>query len=200
MTNTLNKLKKKLRRAYISQTDFSIISDNCWGGFMYQHLGLPYQSPFIGLFIYSPDYIELLCSLEEHLNSKLRFISPKDSKYKKEMIENGTYDKYPIGKIKDVELHFLHYTSENDALEKWNRRIDRINYNNLIIKFCDRDLCTHELINDFHNLRYKCKFSFSSTPTRYANNYNFDTKKNEWKAFKHFTSPTIFLKKHLTRN
>ena len=40
----------------LQNTNFSIISNNCWGGYVYQEQNLPYQSPFVGLFLYAKDY------------------------------------------------------------------------------------------------------------------------------------------------
>ncbi len=50
---------------------------------------------------------------------------------------------YPIGLLGDnVEIQFLHYHSEADAMEKWNRRLQRVakNDEDLFFKFCDREL------------------------------------------------------------
>ncbi len=51
-----------------------------------------------------------------------------------------------------VEIHFMHYTSEADAKEKWERRAARVNMNHLIFTFTDRDLCTPELIQQFKRI------------------------------------------------
>lgn len=199
MKDWIGKTKKQLRRAYLGTDNFSIISDNCWGGFMHQHLGIPYKSPFIGLFIFSPDYLVMLRDLKYYLSkADLTFISHDESKYREEVVKNGEYNKYPIGLLGGkVEIHFLHYTDQYEAQEKWERRLKRIKWENLIIKFSDRDLCTPSLLNEFHQLPYHQTLSFSIKPTGHPNNYNFDTQANEWKVFKKFVSPTRLLKKHL---
>ena len=38
----------------------TILSNNCWGTFMYKYCNLEFNSPFIGLFVFAPDYIKLL--------------------------------------------------------------------------------------------------------------------------------------------
>lgn len=48
-------------RRKLKNTEFTIISNNCWGGFIYQKYGLKYQSPTIGLFFMGKDYIKF-CS------------------------------------------------------------------------------------------------------------------------------------------
>ncbi|HHS93529.1 MAG TPA: DUF1919 domain-containing protein, partial [Campylobacterales bacterium] len=53
-------LKGKIHQLKINKHDFSIISNNCWGTFIYKKYGLPYQSPFVNLFIFADDYLKLL--------------------------------------------------------------------------------------------------------------------------------------------
>lgn len=169
-----NNLKKKIYKIYIrsklKRKNFTIISNNCWGGFVYQHFGLKYNTPFIGLFLFAPDYIDLLKNFKEVITNRLTFISAEKSKYKETLQLYGTYDKYPIGVLnEDIEIHFLHYKTEKEALEKWNERVERINYNKILFKFCDRDLCTDELIKEFDRLKFKNKICFTS------NNFSYDS-------------------------
>lgn len=49
-----NPLFVKSRRQRLNRCDFSIISNNCWGGSVYRYFGLPYQSPTAGLFFSLP--------------------------------------------------------------------------------------------------------------------------------------------------
>ena len=37
--------------------DFSIISNNCWGGLVYQYFGMEYLTPTVGLFFFPEDYL-----------------------------------------------------------------------------------------------------------------------------------------------
>jgi len=70
---------------------------------------------------------------------------------------------YPIGLLgQDVELHFLNYASAEEAQEKWTRRVGRINWDKLFIKFCDRDEFSLELLKEFENLDFKNKVCFIS--------------------------------------
>lgn len=145
------------RRRY-NQSPFVIISNNCWGGDIYQALGLPYNTPFIGMFINAPCYIRLLQNPEKYLlNTPMTFIAK--SKYPHLMTKPG----YPIGVLDDVEVHFLHYSSESEASEKWHRRIKRMDWDKTrwFVKFDDRDNCIDELIREFHQLNYRNKISFT---------------------------------------
>jgi len=64
--------------------------------------------------------------------------------------------------LDDIEVHFLHYKNRTEALEKWNRRVKRINYRNLYINFCDRDLCAEEHLQEFDKLPFVKKVCFTS--------------------------------------
>ncbi len=148
-------------RQKVKNKDFTIISNNCWAGRIYQDLDLPYSTPTVGLFFYAADYIKFLKELRKYLHIDLEFISiskfPEANKYR---LENN--NNYPIGLIKDVEIHFLHYSSENEAKSKWNKRKERINFENLFIKMCDQNQCEIEHIREFNSMNYSKKIFFSS--------------------------------------
>lgn len=152
----------------ISIRDFTIISSNCWGGSVYEDLKLPYQSPTIGLFFYAPCYIELLQNLTTNINLPLRFISK--SKYKEANACRNQKYTYPIGLLGDaIEIHFLHYKSEEEARDKWERRRQRINWDNLFISCTDRDKMTFKLMQDFDNLPFKKKVLFTGKTYTHIN-------------------------------
>ncbi|MGL4672106.1 DUF1919 domain-containing protein [Cetobacterium sp.] len=151
----------KIRYFFIKNKEVSVISNNCWGGFMYQRYNLKYNSPFIGLFIYAPDYIKLLKNLEQNLKSQLKFIKKEESKYRDKITLNEI--KYPIGLLgEEIEIHFLHYKTKEEAEEKWQKRLKRIDFQNLVVKFSDRDLCNEDLIYEFDKLKYEKKICLTS--------------------------------------
>jgi uncharacterized protein (DUF1919 family) len=90
-----------------------LISRNCWGGQAYQSLGLPYNSPFVGLFLFGPCYMKLLRDFDSYMQMELEFI--EISKYA------DAYNNHPIALLGDVEIHFQHYGSIEEAREKWNK-------------------------------------------------------------------------------
>lgn len=138
--------RKRIRRQLIN-SDFTIISNNCWGGGVYETLGLEYNTPTVGLFFYAPCYIKFIENLKENLSGDLKFID--QSKYDMAN-EIRMKNLYPIGVINDeIEIHFLHYKTNEEALEKWTRRSDRVNFSNLFFSLTDNDLCTMEEIEAF---------------------------------------------------
>jgi len=176
---------------------FSELFDNLQqllGGFMSQYFDLPYNSPFVGLFVFAPDYLRLLSDLKNYLSLDLVFIKADSSKYASELKKYGTFGKYPIGMIGDVELHFLHYRDNFDAQAKWTRRKERINYEFLIIKFCDRDLATPNLIQEFDKINFQNKICLTAGEHKLyscirLNNELGNCVENEWENFLDTISP-----------
>ena len=108
-----NKLKKKLKDLYfkytgtikqmkIKNTNFTIISNNCWGGIIYRNYHIPYQSPTCGLFFMAPEYIKFIYNIEKYTKEvEIIEIPIEESKYfdyLQEIEYNGI-----IGKIDDLE-------------------------------------------------------------------------------------------------
>jgi len=169
--SVLNKIISAVRRAFlknvIKNRNFSIISNNCWAGRAYQYLDMPYLSPTAGLYFFAPDYIKFVSDLKRYLNTPLRFINPEESKYYEEIKKRNQTDK-PIGILDDVEIVFLHYKTKEEAEEKWNRRKERVNFDNIIIKFSRMDLCTEKEIAEFDSLPFKNKFVLNNRlPLKY---------------------------------
>lgn len=119
-------------------SDFSIVADNCWAGFVYQHFRRPYLTPFVGLFIEAPCFLSLLEDLRGCLAHPLRPVH--ETRYEHLRQARGTtMPNYPIGMAgTDIEIHFLHYPSWDEAVAKWQRRIERIRWNRLYVKMTDR--------------------------------------------------------------
>jgi len=162
--NIEKKVKSRINKLRLKQSDFTIISNNCWGTFIYKKFGLPYSSPFVNLLIYAPDYIKLLENFSEDIfKQDIYFIPKEKSKYIQEMKELGHYDTYyPIGILANIELHFLHYKTEQEAQQKWIKRCNRINFNKLIFKFSDGNCFKDEYVYRFNSLKFKNKIFFSS--------------------------------------
>lgn len=70
------------RRRKLNNTDFTIISNNCWGGMIYESYNLPKESSTVGMFFMAEDYIEFLSDLKGYIIGKLTFIKPEESRWK----------------------------------------------------------------------------------------------------------------------
>lgn len=159
----------KLRAPYIFQLekiiekDTSIISSNCFVGRVMQDLGMQYNTPTLGLYIWYPDYIELLKNLKYYMTeAKIEFVEHSKYPLGDERRRNWKHW-YPIGILGGkVEIAFLHYHTEDEAAEKWYRRAGRINWDKLLVIGMEQNLCTEECIREFDNLPYENKVFFST--------------------------------------
>lgn len=155
----------KINNMRIKNKDVTIISNNCWAGIFYRNNNLEYLSPTLGLFFMAEEYIKFIYNIKYYLNKELEFIEIEDSKYKN-YLKKLNYNS-PIGKIDDLEIMFLHYDSNEDAKEKWNRRKERINWNKIIYKFSDQNMCTYEHLKKFEDFEANNKICF--TTRKYEN-------------------------------
>lgn len=144
-------------RKLICRRDFTIISNNCWAGKAYQYLDMPYLSPTVGLYFFAEDYLHFVSNLRYYLSLDLAFISAEESRYVDILRERNQLD-VPIGVLDDVEIVFLHYKSRSEAKEKWDRRKQRVNYENVILKFSNMNLCTAECMKKFDAFPFQNKF------------------------------------------
>lgn len=151
----------RFRKKAIDFSDFTIISNNCWGGMTYENYGLQKNSPTVGLFFMAGDYIKFISNLKEYLNTDFVFIKPEESQYVDYLKKDPKFMSYPIGKLKDIEVMFNHYQSEAEARKKWNRRCLRINWDKILVKFNDQNGCSIEHINTYSKLPYKNKLFFT---------------------------------------
>jgi uncharacterized protein (DUF1919 family) len=169
MTKLTNRLIATIEEWQLKDKRFVLLSNNCWGYEIYQALGRKYNTPLVGLFLFAECYIRFLEDFWNCINSTIEFT--QTSKYRKESVSTD----YPIGLLNNgVEIHFMHYSSEREAKEKWSRRIDRLKKDvelnvPVFLKFCDRDSCTNEHLARFHALPFKNKLSIGVNPFNAVN-------------------------------
>lgn len=157
----INKFGSSYRRKKLKIKNLTIISNNCWAGIVSQYLGIKYYTPTIGLYFFSEEYIKFLERFDYYIKQKLEIIDTKDSKYYDEMIKKN-HQNAIVGKLDDVEIVFLHMKTGKEAIEKWNKRVKRINRRNIIFKFCEQNECSSEHIKRFENLPFKNKICFTT--------------------------------------
>ena len=157
----VNPIMGGIRKSKLDNPQFTIISNNCWGGHVYRYFGLPYDSPTVGLYFYTDEYIKFLAHLKEYLSMDLRFMPSSESTYYDDLKIKNQTNKI-IGKLGDVEIVFLHYKTEAEVLEKWKRRCARIHWDHLIVKMTEQNLCTLKALQAFDNLPYESKLVFTS--------------------------------------
>lgn len=140
----LYNMKKKFR---LKNNNFSIITSNCNGSIMYHDLDMPYLTPTVNLTIGMNDFVKMAENLKWYMEQK--------------MVELGEYE-YPAGLLGDIRINFVHYKSFEEALEKWERRRKRINWDSLFLVGTARGDCTYETIKNFDQLPYENKVIFTN--------------------------------------
>ena len=149
-----NFLRKRIRmadRKALTNSQFSIISSNCWGGVVYHDLGHEFLSPTINLWFEPSDFLKFVESLKWYLS-----IEPiEDTSVKLD---------YPVGKIGDIHLYFMHYNSFEEAKRKWIERATRINWDNIYVVMTEWPDSSFNLYEKFEKLPYKNKVLFTIKP------------------------------------
>lgn len=157
----INKVGSNFRKKKLNVQNPTIISNNCWAGIVSQYLGIKYYTPTIGLYFFAEEYIRFLEDFDYYIKQDLKIIETKDSKYYDEMIKKNHQDAI-IGKLDDIEIVFLHMKTGKEAIEKWNKRVQRINKKYIIFKFCEQNECTKKHVERFEKLPFKNKICFTT--------------------------------------
>ncbi|CCY49851.1 MULTISPECIES: DUF1919 domain-containing protein [Bacteroides] len=142
------RLSKWKRRIGLKCTDFTIISNNCTGGYIYQYFGIPYKTPTEGLYFTTEDYLKLLERPEYYFKHEVKLVDSQRST----LAKMGGDICYPVGLIDDVEVYFMHYPDPEEALSKWYRRASRMNFKKLFFLLTETELTTEDHIKRFSNL------------------------------------------------
>jgi len=133
----------------LKNSRISIISDNCWGGIAYSTLGLECLSPFKNLFITESEYIKMLSDLRYYLGCSLEL-----SRF---AIDINSKEQYPVMRLSDVEVHCCHEIDPDMAKENWNRRVKKINLDNLFIAMYTEN---KNIAEEFLKIDYEKKICF----------------------------------------
>lgn len=112
---------------------FTFVSNNCQGENIYKTLGKEYETPFIGSYFEDDEQFVKFCLNYEYYTD-LERVTPKFIEYGENKLPfdttNSGYTKnFPIMMLDDIEIHWIHETSDNGGreilLEKYKRRLER---------------------------------------------------------------------------
>lgn len=129
----------------------TIITDDCWGGYVYNYLGLEFSSPLINTFWDKDEYARFIQEPLFYLQTDLVMIRDGD-------LRKGIW---PVGRLgefgKYVQIQFVHSVDFHEAEQQWNRRKKRINQNNILVKMgfgvSDKNVKTY--IDAFERCKYR---------------------------------------------
>ena len=144
----------------LRKSNISIIANNCWGGLAYHQLGMEFLSPFVNMFVKDEDYLKLLNDLRGYLDAELHF--------HKFAYENVLQREYPVCLLNDIELHFNHYVIMQEVEEKWNKRVKRINWDNIFVMMFTEE---ESVAVRFDKLPYENKICFVPFESKHESVY-----------------------------
>lgn len=121
----------------------TILANQCWGGFVYHTLGLEFASPCINMWFAPKDFFCFVNNFKEITKEELVF----DREEYDEVLQRN----YPVARLGNVEIHMNHYMNFENAKTCWDRRIQRINYDAILVHAV---LYTREEINSFEHIPY----------------------------------------------
>ncbi len=147
INNIGRKIYNSMQRKKLKNNDFTLLCNNCTGAFILHDLGVKFNSPCVNLFIEEADYIKLLKRLDHYKSRSLDFIE--------------TDKAYPVAKLDDITVYFMHYDSPEQAEKKWVERFSRVNKDNMFVMLHQREGCTDEILKEFDSLPYKNKVAFT---------------------------------------
>lgn len=115
------RMAKRHVQRRLQRNDFTIISDDCWGGRLYSEFGLRCYSPFVGMGFTAHEYLDFLCGFREA--GALDILGEKLS-------EEG----YPLLKTRYAWLFGQHYDSAAEFRHAFERRCKTIRWDRVFIK------------------------------------------------------------------
>lgn len=138
----LRSIRKRLKNQ-----EFTLITNDCFGGIIYHQLGLPFQSPTINLYFDFEGYLAFARDIPYYLGCEIEDVSA----------QSGL--PFPVGRIvpKDeshipVTLNFVHYNSFEEAVSKWKKRAERIHYDNIVFLYYHLGEEEPDLFREFETL------------------------------------------------
>lgn len=152
MKLSVNKRKKlnAIMGEKLQNVSFTIFSNNCLGGVFYHDAGKRFTSPLINTALDGEDFIRFLENPRHYLTHDMEFVS-------------WPGHNYPIARIDDIEVRFVHYRTNEEAEKKFRERAERIDWENLFIIATNHDgLGKPELLERFDKLPYKNKIMYVS--------------------------------------
>lgn len=155
--SAINKIQRifinRRLKSRLQNHGMTVISANCVGAFILHDLNEPFNSPFVNLYLSPNDFVRYLQNIEFYQRQSLTFIQSEKP--------------YPVAKLADLKVHFMHYRNSQEAQQKWLARSARMNLDNLFIMMTDKDDTqgiAYEDLAAFDQLPFKNKVVFTRKP------------------------------------
>lgn len=118
-------LLRTKRKSLRNVEPFTIMASNCLGGLLYHSYGLQFTSPLVNTRVNSDEFVRFVLNYKAYLGEKLKFITSNEP--------------FPVARLGDVVINFVHYKTQEEAESKWKERKDRIIEDRLFIILNDCD-------------------------------------------------------------
>ncbi len=142
------KLNHIIREKLKYTKEFTIFSNNCLGGVFYSDAGRIFTSPLINTAMDGEDFLRFLERPKHYLDFPMEFFEWPGRDF-------------PIAKIDDIEVNFVHYKTKEECVRKWQERASRIVWDNVFVLATNHDgMCHEDCMERFDKLPYKNKIMF----------------------------------------
>lgn len=127
----------------------TILCCDCVAGVMYHDLALPFRSPTINLYMQAEDFLRFVQQLPQYKNADIIKKTDSDKPFPVGVLRYGD--------LEDIELFFMHYTTFEEAVEKWKTRCNRIDFDEVVVvlPLLSEGERTELLLDDFQKIPYK---------------------------------------------
>lgn len=153
-------------KKYIEK-DVTIISSNCFAGRIMQDLNMEYNSPTLGLWMMPDDFPVFCSNLSYYLKADITMVKHSKNELGNYKMTHAKHS-YPVGLLDGkLEIHFLHYHTNKEAVDKWKRRSARVNLSKILMIASEQNGCTEEDVKKFDAIPFRNKLFFCSKPYPY---------------------------------
>ncbi len=126
------------------------MASNCLGGILSNILGLKFASPWVNVLISSKEFVRYIVDFDYYMALPLVFMD--------------TNKHFPVARLGDLTLNFVHYGSREEAEAKWKQRKIRINKSCLYFLLNDCDGITDEDLSRLDASPFQNIVVFTSHP------------------------------------
>lgn len=112
------------QRKQLRAQEVSLISQNCIGGVFYHDMQQQFLSPTVNLFFTAEEFVRFVQDLPRYLAMEPEMFWDEE---------------FPIGKLGDVTIHFMHYDTCAQAKDAWQRRKARVQWNKIVVLCSDME-------------------------------------------------------------
>lgn len=151
----------------IYKKTISIIAEACYGGIISNHLGLPFNSPFVNvrIGIEHDDYYKLLNHLDKYMTQSPNF-EANNIYVKKNWDGWEGRIQYPKLWYDDIVINGFHFIDEEKLFNSWERRRQRYNKQDRVIF---KILYSEQDVEEFSKLQEINKIGFYYRKTNFDN-------------------------------